>query len=776
MPKQPLKLLTAPPIALLALILFAPAAARAFEPVFLPQLDAAPASAEFRIDGSLDEPGWRDAARTDRFVERRPGENVEPPVRTEAMLTYDQDNIYVAFVCDDDPAAVRATMCQRDLFDGDDCVGLLLDTFGDASWAYEFFVNPYGIQMDLMWTNVQGEDRGFDLVWHSAAALTETGYVVEMAIPLAGIRFPDRETQAWRIDFQRNHPRDSFRQYSWAAYDRNEQCMPCQWGTVTGIAGIRPGRGLEILPSYIGYQTGGIRDAGDPDSGIDDQDVRGEMSLGAKVSVSSDVTFEATLNPDFSQIEADADQIDVNTTIVQRFPERRPFFQEGNDLFRTPFNSFYTRMVSDPELAVKGTARWDRTSFAYMLARDEHSPYIIPTEERTYRPSVSLGRSTVNILRGLQSMGGNSQAGFMITDRRYDEGGSGTIFSADAIIRLSPSYNWVAQVVHSHTEEPEGVAISAGETFDDGAHTVDLDGESFNGTAFITELRRRTRHWNFTIDYNELTPDYRTQTGYDPWTDQKNSFVWTNYNFYPGSGIFERITPSLFGDGRWNYDGRRKWMHGSAAVNGRLRWAQTEIALDYDFGSETWFGTDFDDIWDVSLYVATRPSAMIRFTAFLRTGRSPAIFTQDEGDEDAVSLSLDFKPFDRLVIEPTFDYIRSDHAETGELLFKQTITRARIRYQVNPRLSVRLVVQHNDSVSPLYRELAQTGDFPYHMAFGRKWELDPLITYRINPFSVFYLGSTHDWRDFNAAFPDRSSLFRVTDRQFFTKIQYLFQI
>ena len=169
------------------------------------------------------------------------------------MITYDDKNLYVAFVCTDDPSAVRATMCQRDQFQGDDAVVVLLDTYGDATWAYEFFVNPYGVQKDYLWTNIVGEDPGYDLVWNSAAQITPSGYQVEMSIPFSSIRFPNRDVQTWKMDFWRSHPRESYHQYSWAAYDRNEQCWPCQWGTVNGIRNVRPGKGIEILPSMVAY-------------------------------------------------------------------------------------------------------------------------------------------------------------------------------------------------------------------------------------------------------------------------------------------------------------------------------------------------------------------------------------------------------------------------------------------------------------------------------------------------------------------------------------------
>lgn len=762
-------------LALAMPLLAAAGAGAAFTPTIRPHLETARTTGHIEIDGRLDDPGWTVAGKAGGFAERFPGDGTEPPVTTEAWLTYDDENLYVAFICRDDPAQLRATMSQRDLYGNDDEVGLLLDTFGEGTWAYYFFVNPYGVQKDAMWTSVHGRSDGFDMVWHAAAQRQPDGYTVEMAIPLAGMRFPDRPTQQWRLDFWRGHPRESSRQYAWAGYDRNEQCLPCQWGTVSGIEGLKAGKGLEILPSVIGYQTAVIADPLDPESGLHNEDFKAEPSLGAKFSPSSAVTLEAVLNPDFSQIEADADQIDVNTTIVQQFPERRPFFQEGNDLFRTMFNSFYTRMVNDPEVAVKGTARWDRTSVAWTMARDEHSPYIIPLEERSR--SAPMGRSTVNVARVLHSFGRGTQGGLMVTDRRYDGGGAGTILAADANLRLTSTLSWASQVVHSRTEEPEGRVVATGATFADGAHTVDLDGESFTGGALITELRRRARDWNFTLDFNQVSPTYRTQTGYDPWNDQRNAFVWTSYTFYPEGGMFERLAPGIFADSRWNYDGDRKWRHVNLFTEINLRRAQTHVGLRYNRGDETRGGKSFSGLWDAGVNVDMQPIDAVGVSANLTVGRGPSFITLERGNELYWALQFSIKPLDRLIIEPNFEYVRSRDGVSDELLFRQAIARARVRLQLNPRLSLRLVVQHNDARIPYFQEVAAGGDYPdYHMDLGRKWEIDPLLTYRLNPFSVFYLGSTHDMRDFNAADPQASSLFRQTGRQYFVKLQYLWQI
>ena len=226
------------------------------------------------IDGVLDDPGWRQAAGTENFVERNPGDNIEPLVKTRVMVTYDENYLYIGFDCYDDPTAIRATMCQRDQFTNNDAVIVLIDTYGDASWAYEFHVNPYGVQKDYLWTNIVGEDAGYDLIWNAAARITAEGYQAELAIPFSSIRFPNQDIQSWKMDFWRVHPRDSYHQYSWAAYDRNEQCWPCQWGTVNGLRDVHPGKGIEVLPSLIANQHGTVTNAYDPEVPFENDDIK----------------------------------------------------------------------------------------------------------------------------------------------------------------------------------------------------------------------------------------------------------------------------------------------------------------------------------------------------------------------------------------------------------------------------------------------------------------------------------------------------------------------
>jgi hypothetical protein len=737
-----------------------PRADEEYQPVYNPTLEVPRCTGPIKIDGHLDDPGWLGAARADNFAEHNPGDQTKPPVDTEAFITYDDEHLYVAFVCYDDPKTIRASFCEREGVYSDDYIVLCIDTYAEATWAYELCVNPYGIQGDVLWTRSGGEDVGFDVIFESAGKITEQGYQVEMAVPFSSLRFPNRPVQTWKMDFWRNHPREDRGQYSWAAYDRDEPCWPCQWGTVMGIENVRPGKGFEILPSLIGFQSGALDGDGTAEEPyrFQNEDLDGEVSLGVKYSLSSDVTAEVTYNPDFSQVEADPAQIDINTTVALWYDERRPFFQEGSDLFGTWSPTVYTRSINDPQLAAKMTARFDGTSVAYLAARDEHTPIILPLEESSQ--FLLAGKSFSNILRARKTLGEDTYLGAIITDRRLDDGGSGTALSADGEIRFSRNFRLQWQAQASHTEEPNDTSLTSDvndEYLDGKTYTAAFDGESFWGHAFIANLEERSRHFDFDISYMEFSPTLRVDNGYLALNNRREVNLFAGYTFYfEDNKIFNAIYPYITPGIVWNFDGLRKdgWMRlecdlqmtGQTSVHPSLMWSSERLA-----------GIKFDDIWRFHFCWHSQFSDMLGVNGSINYGH---LIARNEdppvmGKDHYHNLGLNFKPVPYMRIEPEIVYNRSVHRDTGEELFAGFITRMRLQYQFNRELSLRLVTQYDN--------------------FNRHWDIDPLITYRLSPFSLFYIGSTYDYEEVE----DEESNLKpreLTSRQFFLKLQYLFQL
>ena len=726
-----------------------------YTPVFKPNLAVSPASGDIKIDGILGDPGWEDAARATGFAEHNPGDQTKPAVDTEVWITYDDANLYVAWICHDDPRTVRASFCERDDIFADDCVILCLDTYGDATLAYEIAANPYGIPGDLLFSTANGEDISYDIIYKSSGRITETGWVVEMAVPFASLRFPDREQQTWRVDFWRNRPRESRYQYSWAAYDRDESCWPCQWGTVTGFAGVKPGAGLELLPSVVGYQSGGLNG----DSQFENEDIDGEVGLGVTYDVSSEMSTEATINPDFSQVESDAAQIDVNSTFALFYPEKRPFFQEGSDLFETYFEAVYTRSINDPLGAGKLTWRTGSTSLAYLTGYDEHSPLILPFEESS--EIVENGESYSNILRARRDFGDQSHLGLIGTDRRFDGGGSGSLVGADGQLHFSPSNTFRFQVLATHTEEVNNLALTDSafnETrFDDGQYTCGLDGESFWGYGAYAMLIRETRNYWLMANYWEKSPTFRADNGFEPSNNYRMPSVEAGAikRFEDENNIVESVAANIEATGKWNFDGVRKdeWVMGN--LEGHLRAAQTAFHGMYMASNELFGGVQFDGIWQAHGCVSTRPTEALSFGGNYNYGHRIARRQLVMGKEINYGVWTDIKPIDRLLVSLSYARVTSDDIDTGDRLFSQSVFRTQVGLQLLRELSARLILQYNDRYD--------------------SWDVDPLITYRLNPFSIFYVGSTRNYQNFNSMETDLDG-WTLTERQYFMKVQYLFQL
>ena len=485
-----------------------------FKPNILPSLNVSPATAPIVVDGQVNESAWHFAARAKNFSEVFPGDQTKPHIDIVAYMTFDEDHLYVAFTVEDDPDHIRANLSDRDALWQDDYVGVVLDPNQDGQSLYFIASNPLGIQGDSR-ISINNEDEGFNIIYSSEASITDTGYEVEMAIPFKSLRFPNRDAQTWRGTFWVTHPRASRNQYSWAAIDRDDPCWACQLGTITGIRGVSTGQNLEVLPALTGASAGVLRNADDPARGFDYDRLVLEPSLSLKYGLTSALTADLTLNPDFSQIEADVAQIDINSTFALMYEERRPFFQEGADLFSTEFQTVYTRSINDPIVASKLTGRWGSTDVAYIGARDNTSPLLLPFEEKSRL--LSAGKSVSNILRIKRNFEGNSHVGALLTDRRLDLGGAGSTFGVDGQLRFLRKYLISGQLVASRTVESRDADRSIeldGITFGNKGHTAALDGERFGGLATSLELDREGRYWGFKVSYKQSSPTFRAANGF----------------------------------------------------------------------------------------------------------------------------------------------------------------------------------------------------------------------------------------------------------------------
>ena len=719
--------------------------------VFIPRVSERP-----KLDGLLTESMWMQAARLDNFCEISPGDNIKPQCETEALFAYDDENFYIGFIChDDSPGDIRASICDRDELFRDDFAGIILDTFGDKQNSYEFFVNPYGVQGDLRRTQ-DSEDETFDIIWHSGGHINSRGWTAEAAIPFRSLRFPDKHEQEWLIHILRIRPRGSREQHSWAPISRDESCLLCQAARFKGIEGVNRGKNLEILPYAIASQSGALRDSEDPAKGFSDGDPMGEAGIGAKYGITPNLTLDLTYNPDFSQVESDAAQIDVNTTFALFFPERRPFFLEGRDIFDTD-NLIYTRSVNDPILAAKLTGKVGKYTLGYVLARDDLSPFIVPFEDNS---EITLGgKSVSNILRVKRDILSDSYVGLIATDRHLDDG-SNSILVADGNVRFLENYRLSGQLGYSHTREPDDPGLSSDfsdTTFGEKKYTSVFDGESFDGRGLHLEFDRDARHLGFEFWYNDMSPTFRADNGFVTNNNYRSGGLWTGVMFRPMHPVFEMIQPQFNYGREYNHDDVFKdtWTEPSIFIRFKK---QTSMWMGYIWSKERFKNVLVDGISRFEGNMDSQAIEALSGGFYWRLGRSVvrSVDVPYLGHEKLLEAWGTLKPSSRLNSTLSFTYARMDSTASGHNVYSGYVFRNRLSYQFSRRLFLRLVTQYDD--------------------FDRRLEVDPLLSYKLNPFTVFYVGSTHDMVKYNGEEYGGDLGYRQTDRQFFAKIQYLFRI
>ncbi len=699
------------------------------------------------IDGFLNEQAWSNAATVSGFTEFFPREGAKPPYDTQVRMMYDEKYLYLGIIAYDDPRIVRSGIRDRDGIFNDDFVGIILDTYGNSTWAYEFFFNPLGIQGDMLLTG-DNEDFGFHIVHHSKGRITDDGFVVEVAIPFRELRFPDIEDQVWRATFWRTRPRSSRERSSWAAISRDDACFMCQFGTIRGISGIKSSKQIRFLPSITVTQSA---ERTNPESKLNNDPITLKPSLGLSFSPSSSLTAELTINPDFSQIESDTGQIDVNTTTALSYPERRPFFQEGSDLFDSRIQQLYTRSINSPLAALKVIGRQQRASYAIMSAWDEQSPVIIALEEGSR--TLVRASSFVNVARFRQSFGNDNDLGLILTDRRYEEGGSGTTFGLDGRIRLNKTLSTSYHVVVSNTNEGEDLNTYSrfeGQTFASGKYTLAYDGEHFTGSGLGIGVAQNGRNFKSNLTYTQLSPEFRAHAGFVNQNARRNVFNNSEIIMYPQVASIDQISLKHMGGLFYNWDGVQKDRFSMPSIAVSLP-GQTAIQVGYLWSVERFGGIRISGIERWDLNIMTQPNQFISGRASFTKGKYIARFARPAylGEGHQFNVGVSIRPTSQSEIQPSIAWQELNNPATNQELFSVYIARTRISYQFTREFFVRIIAEYNHGNGNI--------------------DIQPLLTYKINPFSVFYLGTNRMYSDWDGM-EDPS----IRSRQYFLKAQYLF--
>jgi len=549
------------------------------------------------IDGKLDDEVWKTAAVLKDFYQVQPGDNLIPQNRTEVMLGYDAHSLYIAFHCFDDPAKVRANIAKRDNIFDDDYVGILFDTFNDQRRAYEFDFNPLGVQADGIWTEGQGEDFSLDLVMESKGMVTNDGYTIEVAVPFKSLRYVAGKDKVWGVHFWRRTKRLNNSLDMWIPMDRDKGSWLAQAGHISGLEGISTERTLELIPSLTVSETGKRKSAlpfGHAAGVIDpgrfvNEPMKFDPGLTGKYTLTPTVTLDFAINPDFAQVESDQLVVTANQRFPIFFPEKRPFFLEGIDIFNTQIAAVHTRTIIDPDFAVKLSGKVNRNTFGLMLASD-NGPGNFNEDDRIaaqQSPSDPRNRfidknASVGVLRVKRDIGkSDSFIGVLGTYYRfvdqYNELGG---FDGRFRIDKQTTFSW--QVLGTHSRQPFFFP-EEGETLD----------RKENGFIYAVDYSQGGRHFGHEFSMVGRTRYYLAEVGFNRRTNTNNPNWFVRYSSEPKPKA-KLISWRVYNDINANFDwqGRSQNFNNESQVQFQLR-RQTYFGVGFDKGYERVFESEF---------------------------------------------------------------------------------------------------------------------------------------------------------------------------------------
>ena len=714
------------------------------------------------IDGRLDDEAWRTAAAITDFVQQAPLDGAPATESTEVRIAYDSQNIYLAFHAHyTDRGLMRANRVDRDQANQDDLIAVYFDTFLDQQRAYVFDVNGYGVQGDgIVNTStsrrgggrgrrggrggggrrgpeaIPTPDRSWDALFDSASQIVSDGFTAEIAIPFRSLRYPQlNETTPHRWGFQvvRSIRGKSEEADVWAPMSRDESSFMTQMGVLEGMTNLSTSRNLEFLPTFTGIQFGSL----DTTTDAFPEDFNGEGGLDIKYGITSNLTADFTFNPDFSQIESDRAQVDINQRFPLFFPELRPFFLEGQEIFRftSPVTWVNTRTIVAPRFGAKLTGKVGDVTLGVLAADDEGPGNLEDRSDPAYGQTAQ-----VFIARARYDLYAESHVGALVTDREFMDGYSRAV-GVDSQFRIGPTARFNLMAFQTMNR--------------------DMDGVETSGPSWGVFVQRNGRNLRLSQFAGSTHPDADTDVGFIRRSDDQRFNQSASYRWWP-EGWLINWGPRVRYARLYNYD----WVLQDQNIDTGLDFTfarNITAAAGVERSLERFAGIDFwKTRFSTNATVAT--SRQVSVGGNLSWGDQ--IFFDDVepflGRGAEVGLELFFRPLARLQSQVNVDTSRLRDIRDGNLeVFDIKLFRALTTYQFTERLLLRNITEFN--------------------TFEDTLGLNLLATYRINAGTVFFLGydDRYQQRELFDQIGDELLLRRDlqrTNRAIFTKLQFLFRL
>ncbi len=747
-------------------------------------------SGEITIDAQLNEPQWQQATKVLVNNVTRPYNNIPSPVYTEARLMEDGEVFYIAFIAKDpNPEQIRAFLKDRDKSWGDDIVGVKIDTYNDQRSAYRFLVNPLGAQIDGIENEVtKKESDSWDGIWDSAGTITDDGYIVEFALPLRMLNFTEKDQlQDWGVELLRMYPRDERLRLSNIYLDRSNNCEICQLHTATGFIGAKQGDNLTVTPSLVL----GKHDEKDSDTELWQEDKKSDASLDVRWGITPELLLNATINPDFSTVETDNAQLNINNNFALHFQEKRPFFLDNADYFDSNYNLVYTRNINAPNYGAKLTGRKGDHSFGLFVTDDSTTNILIPGNRASAIAEID-GESKATALRYRYNYNSDITLGWISTLRSAEDYHN-AVHGIDARFRLNQFDVFKFQSLYSNTQYPEHFS----EQFCDSEQVSDCQlpentqcqfsecdfneqmlrtiiDRPFSGNAFRAGFYHNDSDWYYRATYDRQNAGFRGDLGFISHIDFNKFSVggdrkwyaepgnwWSQFKIYSDWDITHNDNNELI-EKEFEINGQLNALHNSYFRLGFVhrdlvgsRIDQSSLKID---GNTELFT---ENQWHLTANI--KPLLGLSLDSNINIGDAIDYSNNRLGQQKQLNLSTKWNANKHLELSVK-QIFRQLNADSNNV-FNARLTDIRANYQFNVNSFVRLtLVYNNTSRNPDNYLYSAPEDITEH---SRTLSAELLYGYKLNPQTVFYLGYS-DYSDTEANFRDLTA----SQRSMFMKFSY----
>jgi len=546
--------------------------------------------------------------------------------------------------------------------------------------------------------------------------VTDDGYVVELALPFNQLRFPSAAgVQTWGFEASRSWPRTVRHRMNSHWRDRSKGCVLCEENKIVGLEGLEPGRNLEIDPTVTGTQTGARQPF--PSGDFDD---RGDAEAGVTLrwGITPNLTFSGTANPDFSQVEADVAQLEVNQRFALFYPEKRPFFLEGIDFFATPLQVVFTRTVVDPYGGAKLTGKVGRNAVGVFTAVDSLNNLVFPSNQGSDFGSLDADVTT-SVVRYRRDVGTRSTIGALVASREGEDYHNRQL-GVDGFFQFTESDTLAWQALWSSTRYPDATAAAYGQPLG-----------AFDGGAFTAGYQHVSRTWFWFAQYDDLSPQFRSDTGFIPRVDQRELEGTLGRRFWGDADRwFTRFDLALSASRTYDYAGEVTDQRLSPGISYAGPWqSAVEVAIPRE--TVRYLGVEYD-YWRPVVFAEFQPSGRVKASLIVRAGGDVDYDNGRPADSVLLVPSVELKlgrPVN-LQLRHTHQWLDVDGGE----LFEAGLTELRAVYHFNVRTFVRAILQYTDVTRDPGLYLVPVPDQSEQL-FSQY-----LFSFKVNPQTVLFLG------------------------------------